>query len=171
MEKTSYKIEKRIPIYHWKTGEVVRYLKEEDMSAELAWELEHNNVVKIELSPFNDLVYETLEGFGKHVLYPGSKGKNGDLGRFEIDRKMFEEIDCSWLKYAAVIAVNIGTYWIEEYKVFNCVVGNTLWEVTDKEHADRTVTIFLDDDEMTYSFRRIWPEERESRGIPGGILI
>lgn len=171
MKKISYKIEKQIPIYHWKTGEVVRYLEEKDMSAELAWELEHNNVVKIELSPFKDLTYETLEGFGKHVLYPGSKGKNGDLGRFEIEPKLLEEIDYSWLKYAAVIAINLGTEWIEEYKVLNCVVGNTLWEVTEKEHADRTVTIFWGDDEMTYSFRRIWPEERKKRGIPEGILI
>lgn len=171
MEKTSYKIEKQIPIYHWKTGEVVRYLKEEDMSAELAWELEHNNVVNLELNQANELIYQTFESYDRFVVEPGSKGKNGDLGRFEIDRELFEGIDHNWLKYAAIVAINLGTYWIEEYKVLNCVVGNTVWEVTDKEHADRTVTIFLGDDEMTYSFRRIWPEERESRGIPGGILI
>ena len=170
MEKTSYKIEKDIPIYHWKTGEVVRYLEENDMSAELDWELEHNNVAKIELSPLNDLIYETFEGGGKFVVEPGSKGKNSDLGRFEIDRKLFEEINCSWLKYAAIVAINVGTNWIEDYKVLNCVVGNTIWEVTDKEHADRTVTIFNDDDEKTYSFRRIWPDERERRGIPEYIF-
>lgn len=171
MEKTFYKIEKDIPIYHWKTGEVVRYLKEEDMSAELAWELEHNNVVNLELNQANELMYQTFESYDRFVVEPGSKGKNGDLGRFEIDRELFEGIDRNWLKYAAIVAINLGTYWIEEYKVLNCIVGNTVWEVTDKEHADRTVTIFLDDKEITYSFRRIWPEEKESRGIPEGSLF
>lgn len=168
MLKTSYKLEKEIPILDWKTNKFVRNLREEDLTEALIEELQHDNIKEIFLNGKNEIIYETLEGGGRFVADPFETTKCGNIGRYEIDPDYLADLYGNWLLYAAEIAVNVGTFWIDQYKVFHCVVGNTLWEITDYEHADRFVTLYKDNEGKTFYFRRIWPKERDQRGIPAG---
>lgn len=171
MKKVIYKLEKEYPILDWKTKKFVRNLKAEDLDGRLAMEIEHDNITEIWIDDKSRIVYTTKEGGGAFIVTPGMPGKSGFLGRFEIEPELLKEVQGNWEHYAAIIAVNLGTTYFDELGVYYCVVGNTLWEIAEPNRADNSLTVFLGEKEKTFYFRRIWPNEREKRGLPAGRFL
>ena len=170
MKKQKYTLEKEIPILDWKTKEFVRNLRPEDLSGDFAWELEHDNVKEILIDKKGEITYQTYEG-GYTIVTPFDEGKLGDLGSLRIDSNALEYLRGDWKLYAAHMAINVGVKYIEKYNVYFNIVGINVWEETDQEHADRSITLFLGHKKETFHFRRIWPKEKKSRGIPEGSLL
>lgn len=165
-KREKFKLEKNIPVLDEKTKEFVRNLTENDLSETLSLELKHDNILEILLDSQNRLKYKTKESSCYYQVDTKVLPKLGYLGRFEIDMKFLQSMDNNWQDYAAVIAINLGNKYIEEHNIYFNSILQSVWEVTDDEHADNSVTIFTEDEERTYCFRRIWLDERHKRGIP-----
>lgn len=169
MNKATFKLEKDYPVLDWKTKEFVRNLRSEELNNGLAWELEYDNVNEILIDNKGDITYRTHEG-AYIISSLFDEGKLGDLGSLRIDPDALEYLKGDWKLYAAQIAINVGVKYIEKYNVYFNIVGINVWEETDQEHADRSITLFLNNKREKFHFRRIWPKEKGSRGIPEGIL-
>lgn len=166
MKRDKFKLEERIPVLDERTKGFVRYLTQEDISETLSLELAHDNVLEILMDAKGGLKYKTKESRCSYQVDTRVLPKLGYLGRFEIDSRLFESMGNNWQDYAAVIAVNVGNKYIEKYNVYFNVILQSVWEATDSENADNSVTIYTPDEERTFYFRRIWMNERQQRGIP-----
>lgn len=171
MKKQKYTLEKEIPILDWRTKEIVRNLRAEELDGRLVQEIEHDNVAEVFFDDERNIVYTTTEGGGAFIVTPGQPAKLGFLGRFDIDPGLLSKVDNNWQHYAALIAANVGTRYVEELSIYYCVVGNTLWEIAEPEKADNYLTLYQGEEEKTFYFRRIWPKEREERGLSAGNTL
>lgn len=164
MNKTTFKLEKDYPILDWRTREFIRNLRPEDLDDAFAWELDHDNVREIILNHMDDVMYVTYESAWRTSYGEEGEKAIGDMGRYEVKKDLWD-IYSFWYGISET-----GAHYVKRYDIYHCTNANTLWEATDKEHADRYATLYDGKEEKTFYFRRVWPKERNERGLPTSLI-
>lgn len=166
MEEKTYKLEKDIPVLDWKTKKFVRNLETGDLDGLLLWEIEHENVSEIWINDNKTILYTTKEDSGLSIVNPGNPFILGFVGCFEIQPELLSKVKGNLEHYAALMGISLFCRRIESLGIYQNFTRNSLWEITVEEKADISVKVFSSGIDETFHFRRIWPKEREERGLP-----
>lgn len=145
-----------IPVYSFGNDKVVRYLSDEELSAEFVEEYLHGQIHRVEVNDKGAISYSTLRC--KHTRYCLNPGEDlhGNCSIFTptpTDLLYYaDDIDC----LAACYAVGVCRRESGSKNKFVNDTSGEIWEKSDSQNYDRYVTLIVGDKHYTYYFKRIW---------------
>ena len=145
-----------IPVYSFGNDKVIRYLSDEELSAEFVKEYLHGQIHRVEVNDKGEIFYSTLRR--KHTRFYMNPGEelNGNCGIFmptPTDLLYYAD-DIDYI--AACYAVGVCRRESENKERFVNDISGERWEKSDSQNCDRYVTLIVGDKHYTYYFKRIW---------------